>query len=77
MKFLLTSKQMKHLPVFLNLSAYLSFEKKKINHLAIAMISHKFNFAKINRKKFSQQIFYGIELSHTAIIELLGGIFLY
>ena len=50
-------------------SAFTSL-KGKITHSAIAIISHELNFTKINAEKFNQQISFGVEPGHTAIIKL-------
>ena len=59
---------MGHLSIFIDHSTFTSL-KKKIIHSAIAVISCKLNFAKINTEKFNQQTSFGVETGHTAIIE--------
>ena len=64
-------RKMGHLPVLVDHSAFTSL-KRKITHSAIAIISRKLNFAKINAEKFNQQIFFGVEPGHIAIVEQPG-----
>ncbi len=64
-------RKMRHLPVLIDHFAFTSL-KEKIIYSAIAMIPLELNSAKINLEKFNQQIFFGVEPDHTAIIDPSG-----
>lgn len=63
--------KIEYLSILMDHFVFISLEKK-ITHSALAMISYKLNFAKINIEKFNYQMFFEDGTGHTAIIEPLG-----